>query len=328
MVNQTDSKSSIVPVIPTTVTVPNSPTPTLLLPDEVVIQILNHLNVGELATCGLVCRQLSELSQDNFLWKDLFKSMFPSCNPSGIADFRKACQDQLLYRNMTNGVYASQTLTGHKDVIRSLVVADGKLFSGSGDKTIMVWDIETGNCSKILGDKTIRVWDIKTGSWSKILIGHTDGITSLVFADGKLFSGSDDRTIRVWDIETGNCSPPLTGHPGSISSLAFADGKLFSGSWDTTIRVWDFKATNDAVFEEIANLFMNNDATAMDRFKRMPEKKRNEVYGELYQIIKSSLSKDYFGCAGHAFHNEHGLSSTPQQKAQAIQNYLNPGSKK
>src|SRR5271154_2008780 len=101
MSNSTAPISSIVPVIPSTVTVPGSTTSMHDLPDEVIIQIFNHLNAGELTTCGLVCRQFGELSQDNFLWKDLFKSMFPSCNPSGVADFRKACQEQLVCRNMT-----------------------------------------------------------------------------------------------------------------------------------------------------------------------------------------------------------------------------------
>jgi len=66
---------------------------------------------------------------------------------------------------------------------------------------------------------------------------------------------------------------------------------------------------------------MNGDATEMDRFKRMPKRERNEIYGELYEILKP-LKNDYFGSAEHAFHNEHGQSSTLQQKAQAIQNHL------
>ena len=64
-------------------------------------------------------------------------------------------------------------------------------------------------------DKTIRVWDAETG---KVVLGPLEGHTSLVKSvafsqDGKLIvSGSKDHSIRVWDAETGKVvSGPLEG---------------------------------------------------------------------------------------------------------------------
>ena len=114
----------------------------------------------------------------------------------------------------------------HEDAVTSLALsADGKrLFSGSHDKTIKVWDLEAGK-------ETLT------------LRGHTDAVSSLALsADGKrLFSGSCDQTIKVWDLEAGKETLTLRGHTGGVSSLALsADGKrLFSGSCDQTIKVWD-----------------------------------------------------------------------------------------
>jgi hypothetical protein len=56
----------------------------------------------------------------------------------------------------------------------------------------------------------------------------------------------------------------------------------------------------------------------------MPKAARNKIYGELYNILKSLnlISRDYWGCGEDAFHNQHEQYSTPVQKAQAIQNYV------
>ena len=152
-----------------------------------------------------------------------------------------------------------KTLKGHTDNVRSLTMHDGKLVSGSSDKTIRVWDIEKGKVKVLKGhtglvttlltrkgklasgsdDKTIRVWDIEKGK-VKVLKGHTNWVRSFTTHNGKLVSGGDDYTIRVWDIEEGKVKV-LKGHEGYVATLTTHDGKLVSGSWDNTIRMWDIE---------------------------------------------------------------------------------------
>jgi WD40 repeat protein len=101
-------------------------------------------------------------------------------------------------------------------------------------------------------DKTIRLWDAETGdAISKPLEGHSDSVNSVAFSpDGKrIVSGSDDKTIRLWDAETGDAiSKPLEGHSNWVNSVAFSpDGKrIVSGSNDNTICLWDTE-TGDAI---------------------------------------------------------------------------------
>ncbi len=153
------------------------------------------------------------------------------------------------------------------------------------------------------------------------LTGHKDLVTSFASAGKMLFSGSFDKTIKIWDRETGQCLQTLTAHTGKVFDIAYDDGKLFScGNQENVIRIWDFKASNHVIFAEIAGLFMKSDASAMDRFNRMPQREKDAIYGELHRIV--SFKNDYFGCAEHAFHDQHGLRTTPQQKAQAIHNHL------
>ena len=49
-------------------------------------------------------------------------------------------------------------------------------------------------------DKTVRLWDVETGACVKTLEGHGGWVTSVCFSpDGKqLASGSWDETVRVW----------------------------------------------------------------------------------------------------------------------------------
>ena len=92
-------------------------------------------------------------------------------------------------------------------------------------------------------DKTVRLWDTDTGDQLAILRKHTGWTNVLAFSpNGKrLASGSLDKTVHLWDTDTGKLITTLTGHLNSIAALSFSpDGKtLASGSADGTIRFWN-----------------------------------------------------------------------------------------
>ena len=65
-------------------------------------------------------------------------------------------------------------------------------------------------------DDTIRLWDVDTGECEKVLEGHKRCVLSLVvLPNGLLASGSWDCTIRLWDVDTGECKEVLQGHTSS-----------------------------------------------------------------------------------------------------------------
>ncbi len=79
-------------------------------------------------------------------------------------------------------------LTGHQGGVTSVALSgDGRhIVSGSGDRTVAVWDLQTGE----------RLHE---------LTGHQDGVRSVALSgDGRcIVSGSYDRTVAVWDPQSG-----------------------------------------------------------------------------------------------------------------------------
>ena len=55
-------------------------------------------------------------------------------------------------------------------------------------------------------DKTVAVWDLESGARLHELTGHQGGVSSVaVSPDGRrIVSGSGDKTVAVWDLESGH----------------------------------------------------------------------------------------------------------------------------
>lgn len=56
-------------------------------------------------------------------------------------------------------------------------------------------------------DRTVRLWDLETGECRHICQGHQHLVSSVAFhPNGQIIvSGSQDQTVRLWDVNTGKC---------------------------------------------------------------------------------------------------------------------------
>ncbi|MDT9232115.1 WD40 repeat domain-containing protein, partial [Limnospira sp. PMC 1242.20] len=63
-------------------------------------------------------------------------------------------------------------------------------------------------------DKTLKLWDLETGTELATLSGHSNWVRGVAIApDGKrAVSASDDKTLKLWDLETGTELATLSGH--------------------------------------------------------------------------------------------------------------------
>lgn len=153
---------------------------------------------------------------------------------------------------------------GHMATIKDMkFTRDGRyIISAANDKTVRVWDLETGEIARVIrgqigpgtegkfygadlspdnrylalggwfddarahvpccGD--IRLIDFQSGEIIRLLQGHTSVIDAVAFSDDsrRLISASKDLTARIWDVETGTTLHTLSGHGDDIYAVAFS----------------------------------------------------------------------------------------------------------
>ena len=161
------------------------------------------------------------------------------------------------------------TLNKHTDSVNACSFSpDGKMIvSASSDKTLRIWDAETGEEIKVLRghndsvnacsfspdgkrivsaswhSTTLRIWDAETGEKIKVLRGHAGLENVCSFSpDGKRFlSAPYGDTLCICDVETGEVSKVLERDFGGVTACSFSpDGKrIVSASRDKTLRIWD-----------------------------------------------------------------------------------------
>ena len=81
-------------------------------------------------------------------------------------------------------------------------------------------------------DKTVRLWDAESGEAVATLEGHSHSVNSVVFSpDGKrVASGSWDKTVRLWDAESGEAIITLEGYIDSRQLTFSPNGSLLEPS--------------------------------------------------------------------------------------------------
>jgi WD40 repeat protein len=92
-------------------------------------------------------------------------------------------------------------------------------------------------------DRTLRLWDAESGELIAVLRGHTGAVRSVTFVGGGrlLVSLADDQTYRVWDVGLAERTGLLRGHTSFVYDVAFRpDGaQVASAAWDHTVRLWE-----------------------------------------------------------------------------------------
>ncbi len=161
-----------------------------------------------------------------------------------------------------------RTLTGTGRLYAVAFSPDGKSLAGcgwDGDRTVMVWDLKTGDVTATLkghaadlfalayspdgkrlvsaGSDGVKVWDLKTGVAVRTLAAGANRFWQLGLSpDGKRIACGDlaTRTVKVFDAESGEVLGNLLGHTDDILAAAYSsDGKLLATGSDKELLLWD-----------------------------------------------------------------------------------------
>ncbi|KAE8076587.1 hypothetical protein FH972_015225 [Carpinus fangiana] len=166
-----------------------------------------------------------------------------------------------------DGLSILARLQGHTKTVTGIALPEknNKLYTGSSDRTVRIWDCHTGQCARVVELGADIGSMISEAVW--VFIGMPNVVKALntesgaeynlngpigqVYAmattnDIMLFAGGQDGVILAWKCTT-ETNPPfqpvasLKGHTSDVVSLTVGCEWLYSGSKDHTIRVWDHK---------------------------------------------------------------------------------------
>ena len=179
-------------------------------------------------------------------WDTCSRTIFFQGRPSALA-----CREDIVAVGLRSNDIAildaitgssTSVLSGHTDVVSSLAFSlDGTLLvSGSKDKTVKLWDVQTGGAIKTFRD--------------------TDAVSSVSISPDRavIASGSQDDTISLWDVRTGERLPVRMRHRSEVTAVSFrpTDSRhLISSSLDGTVRQWNTDGSTVTSCLEAAAMF-------------------------------------------------------------------------
>lgn len=186
----------------------------------------------------------------------------------GIALYTMRYNEGYIHRYFMQGKRENnrQLASGHSDTISVLKLNqnEDKFLSGSWDKTIREWDLNTGKCSNLflgstgqlsniqyrpfgLGDMTIAVDDDGENKNNETLTGTG----SLAVGDGSdmdsLFGDSDadeeeKEESRIENEKSDKSSPVPIINKSTVKNKKYTNDSIFmSSSIDGTINIWDVR---------------------------------------------------------------------------------------
>ncbi|KAF2721230.1 WD40 repeat-like protein, partial [Polychaeton citri CBS 116435] len=254
------------------------------LPSELCVEIFRHLDAGDLRNAMFMNKRWHSLATDRLVWRSTYlrkydHEVFTDPPPIQVGGFgvgrpnRPNQEWQRMYKarlqldaNWKKGAKDAGKavyLSGHTDSVYCLQFDEEKIITGSRDRTIRVWDINTFQCLRVIGGPNVRPalgprvlrtvdypsFHMATASVNGTNYGnsiyhtpwtyHDASILCLQYDDKILVTGSSDSDLLVWDVKTFEPIRRLTKHSGGVLDVALDAKHIVSCSKDSRIIVWD-----------------------------------------------------------------------------------------
>jgi U3 small nucleolar RNA-associated protein 13 len=137
-----------------------------------------------------------------------------------------------------------------KDINALDINTSAQLFaSASQDKTVKIWDVDTGEVQGILKGHRRGVWSVKFAPLNLPLIQGEQGQVS---GKGAILTASVDKTIKLWNLADYTCLRTFEGHSNSVLKVVWLNvpseenpatkkhgAQFASAGGDGLVKVWD-----------------------------------------------------------------------------------------
>jgi WD40 repeat protein len=164
-----------------------------------------------------------------------------------------------------------RVIAGHQGAVTGLVQVDEKhVLTGGADKTVRLWEIETGKevrqfagctagvlrvgvshgdrrvVAAVAEDRVVRLWNLADAK-PVATINSPTPVRALRLEGSRLYLGGDDNLVRVLDVALDPAAPVelerFLGHTGAVLALDTNGNRIISGAADNTARLWDISVT-------------------------------------------------------------------------------------
>jgi WD40 repeat protein len=168
-------------------------------------------------------------------------------------------------------------MTGHTGRVRALALLNnGQLASGAQDRTIRIWDPNTGalistlsasaqvfslvvlqnsNLASGLSTGEIQVWDISSGTSLFIFdTGSAGTMAMTVLASGELvnaYSSGSLYFLKIWNSLTGTLIRQFASSSSMNDLTQLPNSNIATGNGDNSIKIYD--SSNGALLQTIIN---------------------------------------------------------------------------
>jgi len=104
---------------------------------------------------------------------------------------------------------------------KKYIISGGEICENN--KSMELWNIESGICEKIFSEHESTVWSVHFSSSGKYVA-----------------SGSEDGTVRIWDVALGICEKILKTKRYGVKAVSFSlDEKYVAFSYSNNLQIWD-----------------------------------------------------------------------------------------
>jgi len=157
-------------------------------------------------------------------------------------------------------------------------------------------------------DKTVRLWDLETGVVLKKMGGHRGGVHRLtVSPDGQFIaSGDKEGNVFIWNEKTGEwLSQRIEAHSDCVTSLDFSpDGTVLATCSHDVTKLWNTKTWQQQGDE------INLSGVGVGCVRYSPSGELLATATTIIEIYNLSTRKRVASFKGHTSHN-FGLAWTP-----------------